>query len=393
MKILIVSTHFPPEGSAAVATIAQDLAYRGHEVRVLTGLPERSGAQPRHRFERHGDVDVLRASLTSAGLAVVARGFADGPDLVYVYADGEALASQPWLRRVLEDVPYVLHLQEPEPDASSGPTPLAAQWADKAVDLVRSVRAASLYRRAAAVIGASPSVIAAATDRGAPAERTRLVYDWAEEDAPCERRERPATDPRVRFLCVDDGSQDLATLVRAAKHVEDAPVKITVVGGPATRDRLRADLAEVDAPAVEFRAAPPAGDMHEVYADADFALLCLPTSRAAVPAQFPRFLVEGLPVVAAGRGDLRELVEHRGLGLTAATADPAALAETLREAAALPDTDHEALRGRVRDTYWREFSMLVGVEAIEAALFAAVDSRHVQHRWPLLETTPQKGKE
>ncbi len=211
------------------------------------------------------------------------------------------------------------------------------------------------------------------------------MFDWANEDDFAQRREQPPADWRARFLCVSDigDMQDVETIVWAAKLAEDAPVKVTVLGGGVGEERAKKIAVAFDVRNVEFHEPVPPHEMAEAYASADFSLVTgkdLPNSRVTIPAQFHNSLVAGLPVVTTMQGDLRGLVEDLGLGFTANVEDAESLATAMRSAAALAPTDYDGLRLHVRDTYHREFSVQAGLNSIESALLQAVGSRQLQYR-------------
>lgn len=407
MKVLLVSQYFPPEDATIAATIAHDLAYRGHEVRVLTGFPNYphgkifDGYPQRWRqYERHGDVDVLRvplfadhslnpvartANYASFGLsAATARSFAQDVDVVYIYATQMTPALGPWLWRILGGAPYVLHVQDLWPDSITGSSLVGGSRAGKAIDAALNPWLRNVYRRAGGVIGIAPTMVETLIERGAPAERTSLVYNWANEDDPSKYQKRPADDPRVRFLYAGNvgDMQDVETIVRAAKLAEDAPVKVTVIGGGVAKERVQKVAAELDVTNVEFRDPVPLEDMADVYAEADFSLVTLkdlPNFRGTIPSKFQSSLAEGLPVITTVQGDLRGLVEDLDLGFTAESEDPASLAAAMRQAAALTAVGYDELRRRTRETYYREFSLHSGLDAIEATLVDAAGVRELQN--------------
>lgn len=407
MKILIISQYFPPESSTIAATIAQDMAYRGHEVRVLTGFPNYPHGkifdgyeQNWRQFERHGDVDVLRvplyadhslnpvaraANYVSFGLsAATARSFAKDVDVIYVYATQMTPALGPWLWRMFGGTPYVLHVQDLWPDSITGSSLVNDSRAGKMIDAALNPWLRSVYRRADGVIGIAPSMVETLIDRGACAERTNLVYNWASEDDPVDHRPRPDSDQRARFLYAGNigDMQDVETIVRAAKLAEDAPVKVTLIGGGVAKDRVLAVAEEVGASNVEFLDPVPHAEMADVYAEADFSLVTLkdlPNFRATIPSKFQSSLAEGLPVVTTVQGDLRGLVDDLDLGFTAEAENPESLAQAMRDAAALDWAEYDALRARARDTYYQEFSMHPGLDAIEHVLLSAAGARQPQH--------------
>ena len=79
MKILIVSQHYYPE-SFRVTSLAESLVKRGHDVTVLTGIPNypkgdyyAGYSKKTHRDETLNDVHVIRASESPRKTGVIRR--------------------------------------------------------------------------------------------------------------------------------------------------------------------------------------------------------------------------------------------------------------------------------------------------------------------------------
>src|SRR4051794_39635907 len=110
MRIGVVSQWYPPEPAFVPGALADELAARGHEVRVLTGFPNypRGRTYPGYRQRwRHtvttGGVTVRRVpAYASHGVSTAGRTAA-----YLSYAATSALAAPRFLRDV--DVLYVYH--------------------------------------------------------------------------------------------------------------------------------------------------------------------------------------------------------------------------------------------------------------------------------------------
>lgn len=125
MRILIVTQYFPPEGSAAFypASLAQELAERGHDVKVVTGYPNYPAGElfPGYKMkwrseESYDKTSVLRVPLyidhsnsvvkriinyISFGISsALTRRWASSPDVIYVYATQMTPAIGPWIWRI-----------------------------------------------------------------------------------------------------------------------------------------------------------------------------------------------------------------------------------------------------------------------------------------------------
>jgi glycosyltransferase involved in cell wall biosynthesis len=406
MKILFITQYFPPEKATITSTIAQAMVDRGHEARVLTGFPNypdgkifEGYSQRWRQREKFGDLDVLRvplyadhslnpvartANYASFGLsAATARAFAKDVDVIYLYASQMTPALGPWLWRMFGGAPYVLHVQDLWPDSITGSSLVGSSRAGKTIDAVLNPWLKSTYQRAAGVVGIAPTMAETLISRGAPADKTSVIYNWADENEPVEHKPAPASDPRTRFLYAGNigDMQDLETVVRAAKLSEDAPVKVDIVGGGVALERVKGVAAELEVNNVEFHDFVAPEKMPEIYANADFSLVTLkdlPNFRGTVPSKFQASIAEGIPVVTTVQGDLRGLVEDMQLGFTAEAEDAESLAEAMRRAASLDGAEYKQLRTRARDTYYREFSLESGLDALEKVFLNAAGAQKRQ---------------
>lgn len=396
MKILIVTQYYPPEGASIPSTLARGLAQRGHDVRVLTGFPNYpegkifDGYQQkwRHR-ETDGQIDVLRVPLYAdhsmkalprianyasfAASSATARNFAREADVIYVYATQMTPALGPWLWRMLGDTPYVLHVQDLWPDSIVGSSIVSGSASSKIIETVLTPWLRSAYRRAEAVVGIAPTMVETLVERGSPAERTKLVYNWSEESGSETIPVHTPQEGQTRFIFAGNvgDMQDLETVVRAAKLVEDRSISVTVVGDGVALGKVKALAEELDATNVEFRGRVPQEEMPALYARAEYALVTLkdlPVFRGTIPSKFQGALAQGLPVVTTVQGDLSSLVTDLGVGFSATAEDPASLAETLIAASNLSAEQYDELREHTLLTYLEKFSLAAGIEAIEDVL-------------------------
>lgn len=405
MRILIVSQYYPPEAVPIPAELARGLAERGHSVRVLTGFPnypqgrvfEGYRQRWRHR-ERDGEVAVYRVPLLAdhsqralrrmanyvsfALTSATARRYARGADVIYVYATQMTAAFGPWLWRLTGGAPYILHVQDLWPDSvigsSMGSSSVAVRWMSGT--LSRWLR--SVYRTAAYVVGIAPTMVSTLLERGAPAGRTSLVYNWAHKPGASTTVVESSSRSTRRINIVYAGNvgemQDLETAVQAAHIAADAGVHLTVVGDGVARAGLRKLVDELGCTNVWFEDPVPRESMWQVYARADFGLVVLkdlPVFRGTIPSKFQAVLAHGLPVITSVQGDVRRLVEELDVGLTADAGDVGSLESAFRLAATLEPSAQSELRARAEAAFEHHFDRASAVSKIEAILQKAAQAK------------------
>lgn len=405
MKIGLISQWYPPEGVFIPGNLARELAARGHEVRVLTTFPSYPYGRIfpgwrqrwRHR-EDDGPVAVRRVPAypshdTSAARRALSHlsfgatsaaagvGWLAGVDVTYVYHPPPTSVAAAALLRALRRTPVVLHVQDlwPESVVQSGMAPTGR--GGRALERALGGLMRRTYRLAHTVVAISPTMAERVVARGADPARVRVVWNWTDDAL---FRPVPATDDaravlghRGRCTVMFAGNlglmQGLDTAIRAAAAVRDR-VDLVLVGSGADEDAARRLAADLGADNVRFVGRRPAEQMAELYAAADWQLVCLrdvPALRAAVPSKLQAALACGAPVIAALGGDGAELVRSTGVGLVCPPEDWQALAARFAQAADLPAASWRDMAHRARRVYRERMSLRVGVDQFEDILTKA----------------------
>jgi glycosyltransferase involved in cell wall biosynthesis len=401
VKILVVSQYYPPENVPIPAAVPRYLSEHGHTVRVLTGYPNYPEGRVfpgyRQRWRSHqveDGIDILRVPLFTDhsqragarflnyvlfGLSAASAGWAvRGADVIYVYATQMTPALGPWLWRVTGGAPYVLHVQDLWPDSVSGSSLVGSPGARRTVESLLNPWLASVYRRAAAVVGIAPTMVRTLVERGVAQDKVHLVYNWAEENGPAKDKDVPSlSDPcttRVLYAGNVGDMQNLEVAVRAAHQARDAGVQLTIVGDGVALPKVRALAASLGADNVEFHGRMTADRVGEFHRQSDFALVSLkdlPVFRGTIPSKLQTALQQGVPVITTVQGDLRAIVEEFDLGFTADADSPAALEAAFRAAAACTAVERSALGERAKSVYHTQFSRASALSSIEAILVEA----------------------
>ncbi|NJP35167.1 glycosyltransferase family 4 protein [Micromonospora thermarum] len=399
MRIGILSYHFPPEPAFIPGSLAEELARRGHEVRVLTGFPDYPGGHvyPGWRQRWHhetrserltvrrvpryagGDGSVrsrMAGYLSFAGSAsLVGRRFLAGVDALYVHQPPATAFAAAALLRLLGRVPTVLHVQdvwaEEEPAAGEH-----GRWAGRIAGAM-----ARTYRAADRVAVAAPSMRELVVAAGADPARVDVVLNWTDERIFQPARPSPAARRLVRrddrCVVMHAGTigarQGLETAVRAAVAL-DSTMDLVLVGSGEQERRVRGLAAELRADNVRFVERRSPLDMPELYAAADYQLVMLrdlPELRSTLPGKLQAALSCAAPVVASAGGDTAELVERARAGLSCPPEDWATLADRFWLAATIPPGARADMGRRGREAYLRQMSMPAGVDRIERLLYDA----------------------
>jgi colanic acid biosynthesis glycosyl transferase WcaI len=411
MRILFVTQWFDPEpGALRGLPLARWLVRRGHEVTVVTGVPNYPGGKiyPGYRMrlwqrEEMDGVSVLRVPLYpshdgsamgrllnygsfAVSAATLGTALAGSADVAYVYHPPATVGLAALVLRAVRRIPYVYHIADMWPESVVESGMLGAGKVRRGVELALSAWCKLIYRQASIITVLSPGFKRLLIERGVPAARIEVVYNWTEEAVfrPLPPDPALAADLGLadRFNVVYAGNlggfQALECVIRAACRLRDDPrIQIVLVGTGPHEERLQGLARELGATNVRFIGSRPFWEMPQLNSLADVLLVHLrdlPFFAATIPSKTQVALASGRPVLMAVRGDAAALVERAGAGLSCAPENDEAIASAIRQLAAMPPAEREAMGQRGRQYYLEHLSLDVGAGRMEE-LFARLAPR------------------
>lgn len=397
MKIAIISQYFPPDKPGRIADeLSQELARRGHSVRVLTAFPHYDTGKVPPEFrqklrhvESRGPVRVRRVPIFASHSrnavgrianylsfpwsARFAASFVKDADVIYVHGTPATAAHVGYLWSKKFGIPYLYHVQDIWPESVTGSGFLPAPVADIA-DRVITRWLRKVYASASAVVAIAPSAQTLFVDRGAREDRVHLVYNWARDS------ERSGSAPRTNnpgLTLLYAGNlgalQDLETVVRAAARLSDLEdFRLLIAGAGVQEARLKELTVELGMQErIEFLGKVHPDEIAGVYERADFQIVSLKKLSifaGTIPSKFQAGLAHEVPVITTVAGDVSRLVEENRLGMAAEPEDIDSLAEAFRRAYATTPEERKAFRDRARDFYNAHLTKERAVTSIETIL-------------------------
>lgn len=368
MKITFVSQYFHPDPFSNTQ-IVRELASRGHEVRVVAGVPcyatgsfaegysntqrreevwEEETCEGRVRIER---VRTLERGRTTWRLIANYLGYAvragmllwrrePRPDVILVSQLSPVLMIWPAIvHRWRTGAPVVCWIQDIWPESATFTLGL------KNPLIVRPLRwlCGWLYRRPDLILVQSQAFPARIERFGVDPKRIRFFPNTAPADyvprAPEEAPEEAALVPQDGFRLMFAGnigeSQDFDTLIAAAEQLSDRSDLIwVIVGSGRDMDRVTTLVAEKGLEDhFHFAGRHPPEQMPFFFAHADAMLVSLkatPIFALTVPYKMQGYMACAKPIVAALDGEGARIVAEAGCGVTAPASDPDALARAIR---------------------------------------------------------------
>ncbi len=394
MRVVLLTQWFDPEPTFKGLAFARELVNQGFEVEVVTGFPNYPGGKlyPGYRLrliqrEQIDGVNVTRLPLyPSHDGSAIRRVFnyvsfaasslfyglfkLKRPVVIYAYHPPLTVGICAALIRLFRRIPVVYDIQDMWPDTLRATGMLNHE---KALALIGNV-CAWVYRRVDRIVVLSPGFRRLLTQRGVPAEKIEVIYNWCDEGALtagvtslAQPTGLPGPD---RFKVVFAGNMGLAqaleTVISAAEIVRDAAPNVcfVFVGSGIAVDALKRKAANTGLTNVVFLPRVPMVEVGAILQAADALLVHLkddPLFAITIPSKTQAYMAMGKPLVMAVAGDAAELVRRAGCGVVASPEDAQNLADAVLQLANLPKQQLEMMGENSRRFYQDELSIAVGV--------------------------------
>jgi len=397
-RILFLSQLFDPEPTAKGLAFIRGLSERGIDAEVVTGFPNYPGGRvyPGYRMrwcrcETMEGVKVTRlATYPSHDRSAVRRircylSFyvtsllhllfrARRCDLVYVYYPSLTAGLSAISAKLFRRTPVVLDIQDMWPDSLGA----SGMMTNRFLLAVVNYFCGLLYRNCNHIIVQSPGFRRLLIERGVPAAKITVIYNWTDEFPAPASADLPtgfqATDG-LRFLFAGNlgAAQGLAALLDAAALVQTARADITFyfMGGGAEQGTLQQTAARLRLRNVRFLPRVSMAEARAYLAAADCLIVHLkdqPLFRVTIPSKTQAYLFAGRPILMAAPGDASELVASAGAGLVAIPEHPADLAAKALALAALSSEARAAMGARGHSFYLTRLSARQGLDATAAVI-------------------------
>ncbi len=408
MRVLIVSQYYAPEPIPKPSDLAVALRARGHEVSVLTGLPQYGSGRlyPGYRLrpwmrEQRDGIDVLRVfilpyhgrSVVRRGLtflsvtlaAVLATPFLRKADVIYAWHPPITVGFMAAAASATTGAPIVYDVQDIWPDAIVEAGLIRDGWLVRVLERVERF----IYGRAQHLLVTSEAARQTLVRKGVPAAKVSAMLHWVSDALTAQASDETRAATRAAhgwdgtFVAMFAGNfgvaQGLDTIVRAAPLLRDPRVRIVFVGQGTDGAHLKQLSSDLHADGrITFVPAVPAEQMPPLLASADALLVHLGVSAASetvVPTKTIAYLAAGRPIVMAARGVAAELITACGAGVALEPDQPPALAAVLDALAALPDDTRATMGERGRAYFEAHHASGPIISSYEAALTAAAAQR------------------
>jgi colanic acid biosynthesis glycosyl transferase WcaI len=409
MHVLIVANYFEPDQGAAaiiVTRLARKLHQRGHQVTVLTSMPNYPHGRIldgyRGKFvvreEREG-IQVIQTWLWATPSPQVSRKFLSQisfmltailqglflprPDVMLIEAAPMFTNLAGFVLSKLKRVPYVLDVHDLWPDhmlavgtmTERHPAYRLARWA---IDMT--------YRGATRIIALTPYLTTVIQGYiSSQQDKVRTVYSGVDlerfqpsNDGRAFRMKHGLDDKRlVAYIGTLGTAYDVLTMLEAAKQFVDRDDVVFAIIGTGTQQQvLRERLAQGDLANVCWIEWVDYTEVTQVWATTDIAFWALynhPLHRGALGTKLYEALASGVPVAVALEGVVADILRESGAGAAVSFGDVAGLSAAIRRL--LDDSDYyQVCSTRARDYAETYFDTDKAADAYEADLMRAMQA-------------------
>lgn len=384
VRLLIVTQYFPPETGAPQARLyelAVRLRRRGHEVSVLTAMPNYPTGRIfdgyRRRPRRTESMDGLRvvrtwvypsksrrtlprlASYASFALSAVVLGLPGigRQDVILVESPPLFLAPTALLLGRLLRAPVVVNVSDIWPESLVQLGLLGTGGAHRAMLALERFA----YRRAAAVAVTNPGAVERIQERfpdvpttviSNGVDRSLFRPELRDEAVRRELGARP-DDFLIAYCGLHGLAQGLDVVLEAADRLRDRQeIRFVMVGDGPVRAELVAKATSLGLTSVRFLGRRPKSDIPAILASADASVVPLAARMpGTMPSKVYEALASGLPVLVTRGSEAQQLVENDGVGRVFEPLDADELARAILDLANGNDRDgtrRRALRSSER---------------------------------------------
>lgn len=399
MNILIITQYFFPETFKST-DLAFELQKRGHQVTVLTGIPNYPEGEiyegygyKKNRIQNIKGVEIIRSLLLPRGKGGGIRLFVN----YYSFAFFASLKARKLARKKKIDA-IIVH--EPSPITQFYPalavnkiqkTPIYFWVMDlwpESLEIAGGVKNKTVlnyykrvvqgfYRASEKILITSKGFKKSILEKGNFADKIEYFPNWAEESISEGETNFPIPDLPEGFKIIFAGNvgeaQDMDTIMKAALLLKNhKEIKFIIVGDGRKMPFVQEFVVEHQLQETVYTVGRfPVEAMSTFFSKADLLLVSLkddPIFNLTVPAKVQAYMSSGKPILAMLNGEGAETINEANCGFTVPSSDEIKLAEVIEKVASL---DKEVLKqkGQNGKVYFTErFTLKSCIDNLERIL-------------------------
>ena len=409
MKILFIAHYFQPEPNFFVGLpFAKELRDRGHQVQVLTGLPNYPGGKIYDGYkvkliqrEVMDGIEVIRMPLypshdrsslkrilsymsLSLAQALIGTFAVDKADVAFVSQGPATIGLPAKVIKLFRRIPFVYNIQDLWPDTLSSTGMFDSDLGMKLLHCWCK----SVYKSAAKIAVITPGMKRILIERGVPADKIEVIYNW------CDDSQIVSGEPSIQ-LAQDLGMKDkfnilfagnigkaqaMDAVLDAAKLIkDDCPnVQFVLMGGGVEAEPLKQKAEQMQIDNVKFLARRPVNEVGPILRLADVLMVHLrnePLFEITIPSKTQAYMAAARPVLIGVKGDASDLILKANAGLACQPENAKSIADTVRQFAKMPKSQLNKMGENGKNYYYQNLSFGIGVDKYEKIFNSIDDSR------------------
>ena len=339
MKILVVCQHFYPE-NFRINDICFELAKKGHEVTVLTGLPNYPKGKVlkeykwfKNRNQCINGVKIKRCSLVGRGSSTLkmminymwfaifgslkALFMKKNFDIVYVYQLSPITMAWPAITiKKIKKIPMIIHVLDQWPvSITTGGVKkesliykILTRWSKKT------------YSKADLITCSSKSFKNYFINELKLDKNKKFLYlpSYAEDDYKGTKKDKNKIFDLV-FAGNIGPAQSVETIVEAANILkEEKRILFHIVGDGLTREKCKELAQNYNLKNIKFYGHYPVEEMPKFYNLADAFLITMVDNEvvnSTLPAKVQSYMLAGKPIIGAINGEVKDVIKEAKCGL------------------------------------------------------------------------------
>ena len=344
MRILFISQLFDPEYSIKGLGFLQEMQKQGFEVDVITTFPNYPTGKifPGYKvkpwqIEMHDGVRVIRVfsyishsrSKLSRALnyasfmvsAFLAAAIIRKPDVIYAYHPQLTTGLIASVFKKVSITPFITDVQDLWPDALAATGTQSKGLVYSAINKICNF----VYKTSTRIVVLSDGYKNALIDRGVPADKIVVVYNWhADESVTIDGREERLLPQGFDHTFVYAGNlgaaQSLKNVISAFSNSAERSVCLVVIGSGVEEDELISHARTIGAKNIFFLGYVSSQKIKKYLSQADVLVVHLRDEslfKITIPSKIQAYLSSQKPILMAVGGEANQIICDAGAGVSA----------------------------------------------------------------------------
>jgi colanic acid biosynthesis glycosyl transferase WcaI len=397
VRLLVVSQYFWPE-NFRINDLVTEMSMRGHEVTVLTGIPnypEGKVHQDFHlepgRFEELSGARIVRVPLIVRGrggiklllnylsFLVTASTIGlwrlrdQGFDAILVYQLSPVTSALPAvLLRATKRAPIAMWVLDLWPETLSAVGAIRSKWMLRIVGTLVSF----IYKHCDLILAQSNSFVQVIKKRVSTDCQIEYFPSWAESIFSLGAQEPAAEIPvkknsfNVMFAGNVGDAQDFPSILDAAEILRNqSEIRWLIVGGGSAAAWVTAEIKRRGlSDRVIMLGRYPLERMPAIFKHANALLVALkdePIFAMTIPGKIQSYLATGIPVIAMLNGEGAKVISEAGAGLVCSAGDAQGLASLVSALHQMTPEKRTEIGVRAKEVYASQFERQALIDRLE----------------------------